>query len=50
MGCHSKVFSCIYKEKCAVNTKTFYRGIYYQELGVLKWGQDQGNILNSPLL
>lgn len=35
MGCHSKVFSCIYDEKCAVNIKTVYTGSYFQKLNIL---------------
>lgn len=37
MGCHGKVFSCIYEEKSVVNSKIFHVGIYFQELSILKW-------------
>jgi len=36
MGRHGKVFSCIYEEKWAVNSKAFHVGIYFQELKRLR--------------
>lgn len=50
MGCHGKVFSRIYKEKCGVNTKVSYIGIYFQELSILKVGKWSKKHLNSSFL
>ena len=50
VGCHSKVFSSICEEKCAVNIKAFHRRPDFQELSMLNWGKGQGNNENSPLL